>query len=176
MVCATGLRVRPAKNSDRRFFFEVRRAVFRTYVEETSGWDDAEQRTIADREFDELPIAIVEEDGRSVGYLRVVHKDEYDFIDEIAVLPEAQGRGIGSQLLRDVLQSAHERGIPVRLSVFASNPARALYTRLGFHVTRIDLPRMAMEWRPNDGSPSGSALGTEGVDQLADRGPVEHRR
>ncbi|MGW5365762.1 N-acetyltransferase family protein [Actinopolymorpha pittospori] len=175
MVCATPLRIRPAKSSDRGFFFEVRRAGFRTYVEETSGWDDAEQRTSADREFDELPIAIVEEDGRSVGYLCVVHKDEYDFIDEIAVLPEAQGRGIGTQLLRDILQSAQRRGVPVRLSVFAGNPARALYARLGFHVTRIDLPRIAMEWKPSERSPSGSALGAEGLDQLADRGTVEHR-
>jgi ribosomal protein S18 acetylase RimI-like enzyme len=169
-------RIRPAKSSDRRFFFEVRRAVFRTYVEETSGWDDAEQRTIADREFDELPRVIIEADGRSVGYLCVVHKDECDFIDEIAVLPEAQGRGIGTQLLRDVLQSAQKRGVPVQLSVFANNPARALYTRLGFHVTRIDHPRVAMEWKPNAAAPSGSTLGTEGLDQPTDRGPVEHRR
>ncbi len=72
-----------------------------------------------------------------------------DFIEEIALLPEAQGRGIGTRLVRDVLQAAQRRGVPVRLSVFTSNPARVLYARLGFRVTGIEEPRMAMEWRPD---------------------------
>jgi ribosomal protein S18 acetylase RimI-like enzyme len=75
---------------------------------------------------------------------------ECDFIEEIALLPEVQGRGIGTRLIRDILQAAQRRGFPVRLSVFASNPARALYARLGFEVVRIEDPRMAMEWSLSD--------------------------
>jgi ribosomal protein S18 acetylase RimI-like enzyme len=150
MVRSPDLRVRPASSSDREFLFEVRRASLRTYVEQTSGWDDAEQRATADKEFGELPYAVVEEGGRPVGYVCVIHETECDFIEEIALLPEAQGRGIGTRLVRDILQAARRRGVPVRLSVFASNPAQALYARLGFEVVRIEDPRTAMEWRPSD--------------------------
>jgi ribosomal protein S18 acetylase RimI-like enzyme len=150
MVHSQYLRVRPASSGDREFLFEVRRAALRTYVEQTSGWDDAEQRTTADREFGELPYAVVEESGRPVGYVCVIHQSECDFIEEIALLPEAQGRGIGTRLVRDILQAAQRRGVPVRLSVFASNPAQALYARLGFEVLRIEHPRTAMEWSPSD--------------------------
>jgi ribosomal protein S18 acetylase RimI-like enzyme len=142
------LRVRPALSSDREFLFEVRRATLRAYVEQTSGWDDAEQRVTADREFAELPFAVVEESGRAVGYVCVIHQRECDFIDEIVLLPEAQGRGIGTQLLRDILLAAQQRGVPVQLSVFVNNPAQALYARLGFEVVRVEEPRMLMQWTP----------------------------
>lgn len=151
MVRPHDLRVRPALSSDREFLFEVRRAALRTYVEQTSGWDDAEQRETAAKEFADLPFAVVEESGRPVGYTCVIHENECDFIEEIALLPEAQGRGIGTRLLRDILRTAQrQRGVPVRLSVFVNNPARALYSRLGFEVVRIEDPRMSMQWTPGN--------------------------
>ncbi len=142
------LRVRPALSGDREFLFEVRRAALRTYVDQTTGWDDAEQRVIVDKEIAELPFAVVEESGRPVGYMCVIHRSEWDFVEEIALLPEVQGRGIGTQLLRDLLLAAQRRGVLVRLSVFVNNPARALYTRLGFEVVRTEYPRMTMQWTP----------------------------
>lgn len=147
MAHSMDLRVRPAVRGDREFLFEVRRAALRTYVDQTSGWDDGEQRGIAEREFGELPYAVVEESGCPVGYVCVLHEGAVDLIEEIALLPGAQGRGIGTRLLRDVLDAARQRGVPVRLSVFTSNPAQALYARLGFTVVRIEEPRMAMEWQ-----------------------------
>jgi GNAT superfamily N-acetyltransferase len=130
MVCSDELRVRPALRSDREFLFEVRRAALRAYVEQTSGWDDAEQRVTADKEFAELPFAVVEENGLAVGYVCVIHESEYDFIEEVALLPEAQGRGIGTHLLRGILlppngaafrsSSASSSAIPHRPSMAAS--------------------------------------------------------
>jgi ribosomal protein S18 acetylase RimI-like enzyme len=149
MVLCRDLRVRPALAEDCGFLFEVRRATLRTYVEQTSQWIDAEQRAAATKEFAELPYAVVEEGERSVGYVCVIHEKECDFLEEIALLPAAQGRGIGTQLVRDIQQAAQRRGVPVQLSVFANNPARALYARLGFTVVRIEDPRIAMEWRPS---------------------------
>jgi ribosomal protein S18 acetylase RimI-like enzyme len=154
VVRSHDLRVRPALGSDREFLFEVRRAVLRGYVEQTAGWDDAEQRSTADKEFTELPFAVVEESGRSIGYVCVIHEREHDFVEEIALLPETQGRGIGTQLLRSILRAARRRGVPVRLSVFVTNPARTLYARLGFEVVRIADPRMSMQWTRGD-APAG---------------------
>lgn len=69
---------------------------------------------------------------------------------EIALLPEAQGRGIGTQLIRDILRAAQQRrGVPVRLSVFVNNPAKALYARLGFEIVQTEDPRMLMQWTPD---------------------------
>jgi ribosomal protein S18 acetylase RimI-like enzyme len=140
--------IRPAGTDDREFFFSTRRAAFRTYVDRISGWDDARQRATADRELNDLPFEIVEERGQAIGYLCVLHEEDHDFIEEIALLPQAQGRGIGTHVLRQVLCAASLRHVPVRLSVFAENPARNLYARLGFVVTGGEHPRVTMEWRP----------------------------
>lgn len=156
MACSHDVRVRPALSGDREFLFEVRRAALRAYVEQTSGWDDEEQRTAADKEFAELPFAVVEESGRPVGYVCVIRQSECDFIEEIALLPEAQGRGIGTRLLRSILRAAQRRGVPVLLSVFVTNPAQALYARLGFEVVRIEEPRISMRWTPGNAQISPS--------------------
>jgi ribosomal protein S18 acetylase RimI-like enzyme len=142
------IRLRPARPEDREFFFTTRRAALGPYADELWGWDDAHQRSLADKEFDELPIRIIEESGTPVGYLCVLHQANHDFIDEVALLPEAQGRGIGSSLVTDIMSAASDRGLPVRLSVLVNNPARRLYERLGFRVSSIEHSRVKMEWRP----------------------------
>lgn len=148
MAGSEGIRLRPAERGDRQFFFEVRRAAFRTYVDEIFGWDNAAQRGLADKEFDELPLEIVEERGKAVGYLCVMHNDGCDFIDELALRPEAQGRGIGTQLIQGILRDARRRDVPVRLSVLTNNPAQGLYARLGFVVTSVEPPRVKLAWTP----------------------------
>lgn len=139
---------RPAVADDRDFFFATRRAAFRAYVGGISGWNDAEQRATADRELGNLPLEIVEERGQPIGYVCVLHQEDRDFIEEIALVQQAQGRGIGTDLLRRVLRAARTRDVPVRLSVFADNPARGLYARLGFDVIGGEHPRVTMEWDP----------------------------
>jgi ribosomal protein S18 acetylase RimI-like enzyme len=64
----------------------------------------------------------------------------------IVLAARAQRRGIGSQLIGDLMEDARARGVPIRLSVLFNNPARELYERLGFRVARVEHPRIKMEW------------------------------
>lgn len=52
----------------------------------------------------------------------------------MALLPEFQGRGIGTKLIQAVMGEAAGLGLPLRLQVLKANRARRLYERLGFHV------------------------------------------
>ena len=140
--------LRRATEADREFFFATRRDGFRALVDELGGWDDDAERAKADREFDEFPVRIVEIAGERVGYIAVVDEPDHVFLDEVVLAPHAQNRGLGTALARQVLGDAAARGVPVRLSVLVNNPARRLYERLGFRVTRIDHPRVRMEWSP----------------------------
>jgi GNAT superfamily N-acetyltransferase len=54
----------------------------------------------------------------------------------IAVLPEYRGRGIGTQLLMNILASAQSTYPAISLSVRANNPVVNLYQRAGF--TKVD--------------------------------------
>jgi ribosomal protein S18 acetylase RimI-like enzyme len=130
-------------------FFATRRSGFRAYAEEVFGpWDEARQRAAAERDFAELPIEIVEQGGVAIGYVIVERRDDHLFLDEIALVPEARQRGLGGALVRSVMDRARGDRVPVRLSVLVNNPAQRLYARLGFVITRVEHPRVKMEWTP----------------------------
>jgi ribosomal protein S18 acetylase RimI-like enzyme len=68
---------------------------------------------------------------------------------DISVLPEFQGRGIGTQLLQDCQERARTRAKPLRHSVLRWNSgAISLYFRLGFVPCGHDEFFLQLEWLP----------------------------
>jgi ribosomal protein S18 acetylase RimI-like enzyme len=79
----------------------------------------------------------------------VVHRlDTHIFLEYIAILPEFQNRGIGTELIREVLEEAAAKGFPVELKVLKINPAIRLYERLGFEVESRTETRFFMAAEP----------------------------
>jgi ribosomal protein S18 acetylase RimI-like enzyme len=76
---------------------------------------------------------VIEFDGKSAGRLRVVRTAGEIFIGGIQLLPDCQGRGIGTAVITTLIQEGLSRGVPVALEVEKDNPdAERLYRRLGF--------------------------------------------
>ena len=119
----------------------------RGYVEQTFGhWDASDQR----RRSDEVDIAscrVIVVDGVRAGILAVDDRPHEIFLARIFVLPAFQRRGIGSTLIRFLMDRADAEKKPLRLRVLAVNPARRLYERLGFSVTQQTSERFYMEYR-----------------------------
>lgn len=131
-----GITLRDAAADDVEFLFSLLRASLGPYVVQTFGpWDDAEQRTRFLETTDPATHRIVEQDGRPVGCLAVRRLPDEVRLNRVLLLPEVQNRGIGTQLVREVVAKARAAGLPVRLRVFRVNPARRLYERLGFVAT-----------------------------------------
>ena len=63
----------------------------------------------------------------------------------IAVLPDHIGQGIGTQLLKHLLEAARKVYPAVMLSVRQNNPAWHLYERMGFQVVDTALNRVGSE-------------------------------
>jgi ribosomal protein S18 acetylase RimI-like enzyme len=71
-------------------------------------------------------------DGERAGRLLVARWPEEIRIVDIALLPEHRGRGVGTHLLRPILDEADAGGVAVVIHVEQANPAMSLYRRLGF--------------------------------------------
>ncbi|HEU5011481.1 MAG TPA: GNAT family N-acetyltransferase [Roseiflexaceae bacterium] len=65
-------------------------------------------------------------------WVRVLHDDMPELA--IAVLPAAIGQGIGTALIRHVLEAARADHAAIMLTVRVDNPAARLYERLGFTI------------------------------------------
>jgi ribosomal protein S18 acetylase RimI-like enzyme len=75
---------------------------------------------------------VVERDGVAVGRLYLHwRRDELRIVD-IALLPEARGRGLGGTLLQALMAQAAAHAKSVSIHVEQMNPAMRLYLRLGF--------------------------------------------
>jgi ribosomal protein S18 acetylase RimI-like enzyme len=75
---------------------------------------------------------VVTVDGVPAGRLYVDRRPDELRVIDIALLPEFRGAGLGTRLLRPLLDEAAARGVPVTIHVEHSNRAMSLYRRLGF--------------------------------------------
>jgi GNAT superfamily N-acetyltransferase len=91
---------------------------------------------------------IIELDRWPIG--RIVSEVQPDclyFID-FALLPQAQGLGIGTMVLAAALEEARQLGLPARLRSFPHYwAAQRLYNKLGFTVIAQEPPQLVLEWR-----------------------------
>jgi ribosomal protein S18 acetylase RimI-like enzyme len=128
---------RPAETRDFDFLYGLHKAAMRAHVEDAYGpWDEGFQREHFRQRFIPSEVRVIQLDGTDVGMLRIQQRAEELFLAAVEVLPAFQRRGIGSLVIRALVEEAAALGKPVALQVLKANIlARALYQRLGFGVT-----------------------------------------
>lgn len=139
--------LRPATDGDRSFFWQVHHTALRAPVEATWGWDDTFQERYFNESFSTSDHSVVIVDGVAAGFICVIPQHDYLYLAKIALLPDYQGKGLGTELVRTVLDQARRLGLPVRLQVLKANRARALYERLGFTEWGETNTHYLMVWR-----------------------------
>jgi len=89
---------------------------------------------------------VLEVDGRPAGRLLISEADAELVVVDVALLPDARGRGVGRQVLEELQIAAAASRRSVRLQVLDESPARRLYERLGFVATGIHGIHTEMRW------------------------------
>jgi ribosomal protein S18 acetylase RimI-like enzyme len=149
MTTPFSYKIRPAAPSDQQFLFEMMyQALFIEEGQEPYPRDVVHRPEIAryikdwGRAGDLGFIAVDAQSNEPVGavWSRLSSADDQGFayIDDetpelgIALLPQYRGQGIGTALLKHLLEAAKNLYSSISLSVSANNPAIRLYERLGF--------------------------------------------
>jgi len=108
---------------------------------------ELQRRSYTER-FPDAAFDVVLVQGEPAGRLYVDHRPDRVHIIDLALLPPFRGRGIGTALLRGILDAAGAAGHPVTMYAERYNRALRLYARLGFVVTGDEGLYVSLEWRP----------------------------
>lgn len=120
-------------------------------------WSDQEKRAFLDGQFEAQKVhydryyvkaefLIIEKDGERIGRLYLDRGVNDWCLIDIALLPAWRGSGIGTMLIREIMEDAAAAGKPVTLYVEFFNPAKHLYDRLGFQEVRTNGVYWEMIW------------------------------
>ena len=143
--------LRDATLNDRDFLWSLHQDTMREYVEKTWGWNDSWQRRRFSERFDPAGRQIIEVDGAAIGMLQVDRQSDFIFLKNIQISPSRQRRGIGTRIVRSLIDEAEALGVPLRLKALKVNPAQRFYERLDFRVTGISGTQVHMERPPGRG-------------------------
>jgi ribosomal protein S18 acetylase RimI-like enzyme len=144
------INLRTASQEDYGFLYELHRETMQGVIEKTWGWDEVRHRTDFDRRVGEYQWFVIEWGDRAVGGVLLESLLDSTYVHELQVTPQFQNRGIGTAVIRRLIDEAGRQGMGVTLSVVEANGrARRLYERLGFRVTEVEAPfyRMRCEGR-----------------------------
>ena len=143
------LSLRKAHARDSEFVFTVKKAAYRKYVEQVWGWDDNYQRERHNKEFASYDFRIIQFCETDVGFLITSSTSDTLKVNQIFILPEYQGKGIGSACMTRIVGDANLEQKSVSLKVLKVNTRGiALYKRLGFTIVGKDSIYFQMEKPP----------------------------
>ncbi len=132
------IRLRPATEDDRGFLFQAYETTLKRYVDWAWGWDEEYQRAGFSKHFPLEQFRVITVDERLAGGIFTEEQESLNIIRLLFLLPEFQGRGIGTALLQEEATYARQMDKQLHLKVVKINPAKALYDRLGFTLVEED--------------------------------------
>ena len=153
---------RPITDEDKDFLYKV---FFSTRIDELAytEFSDSEkddflrmqfrmQHTFYMENYTETDFLIIMKKGFPIGRIYLSHwKDQIRIVD-IALLPEYRNNGIGTRLIKDVMEEARCKNIFVSAHVEKYNPALRLYDRLGFKGAEDREVYLYIIWVPDESS------------------------
>ena len=88
--------------------------------------------------WDVTQVRILTLDGTDIGWLQSFVKDDALFVAQLFVDGALRRQGIGTEVVKGLIEEAAMAGRAVTLGVVKTNPALRFYERLGFRTTHED--------------------------------------
>ena len=130
--------IRPASVSDVETVAELRATVLRADLERLGRYDEQRVRQRLRDGFAPAHTWVIQVGGAFAGCVALRPAQDAQWLEHFYLAPRLQGSGIGSGVLRELLERCDRSGVLVRLNVLQGSPARRLYERHGFTVESED--------------------------------------
>jgi ribosomal protein S18 acetylase RimI-like enzyme len=128
------IRLVPITIEDYQFGYEIKKITLKEYTEQTWGdWNEEEQMNFYRKEFVIDNCFLIKNNNINIGWLKIIETKETIDINQILILPEYQGKGIGRKIINDIIKNGKDRNKTICLQVLKCNEkAKRLYIKLRF--------------------------------------------
>jgi len=137
----------------KEFSYQVKKAAEGEYITSMFGWDENVQRSYHSKAWQQQKPDIITYDGKPVGTIATIESEDCIEVGQFFILPEYQNKGIGTYLLKSILDRADRLGKNVTLRFLKNNPVKSLYVRNGFRIVDTSEILYYMERKVSGSSP-----------------------
>lgn len=143
---AAPLALAPASDEDFEALLSLRLAAMRESLQRLGRFDPQRARERLSRAFEPSHTRLILQAGERVGFVVLLPVPgglpDHLVLDHLYIAPQAQGQGIGSWVMAQVLDEADRLLLPVRVTALKLSDANRFYQRHGFelqHTSEWDL-------------------------------------
>ncbi|MGA9911175.1 MAG: GNAT family N-acetyltransferase, partial [Paraburkholderia sp.] len=119
-------------HNDAETLVQMRIEAMRESLERIGRFDPQRARDRFLSSFDPDLCKFIVVDGVTVGFVLTRPADDHLMLEHFYVMPEHQGKGVGSTVLAVILADADARSIAVRLGALRDSDSNRFYQRHGF--------------------------------------------
>jgi len=123
-------------------------------------WDDKQRHKFLQQQFEaqhkhyqshypRSEYLIIQQNKQAIGRIYVDRNDTSICLIDIALMPEHKNQGLGTKLLKELLQEAQQTQKKIVIHVEKFNPAYQWYLKHGFHQVEDKGVHQYMEWYPS---------------------------
>nr|WP_295932426.1 GNAT family N-acetyltransferase [uncultured Dyadobacter sp.] len=155
------LRLRPIEPTDMDELLEIYGSTREKEMERVPQWSDLMKKEFLASQFRAqheyyqknyigADFWVIEKNNKTIGrlYFQEDHQGLGIRIIDISILPAYRNQGIGQGIFEDLFRKAAELNRPLTIHVESFNPAKNLYTRLGFKtISETNGIYHLMEWK-----------------------------
>jgi GNAT superfamily N-acetyltransferase len=123
-----------ASDEDFEALLALRMAAMRESLQRLGRFDPQRARERLGRAFEPSHTRHILRHGERVGFVVVLPRMDHLVLDHLYIAPPAQGQGIGSWVMAQVLADADQLALPVRVTALKLSDANRFYQRHGFEL------------------------------------------
>ena len=148
MIDYSLVQVVSAEELHREFCYQVKKSAYRDYIEQIWEWDEEREREFHAQDWLSKRPKLITYRNQPIGTIYINEDKDSIEIAQFVISSEYQNRGIGSHILKGILEEADRTGRVVKLKYLRINPVASLYSRLEFKVVSSDDLFISVERKP----------------------------
>lgn len=118
--------------------YNIKKTSVQMYVEKIWGWDEQYQLNDFKNDFKNIgDFRLIVVGNEKVGFLQVASTENSIYIVEIHLVESFRGKGIGTSIIRKIIEQARKNNQSILTGCFRDNTrAKELYLKIGFTIVR----------------------------------------